>query len=85
VPSVLPGIAKLGRTASSSRSDTVKLKECRIIYRRVGDPEKREGYASAAGLTPGLYVAPNAAERKKAEGGDWGPDSRKPAKAPAED
>src|SRR3954452_1624479 len=58
-------VAKLGHSASRTQADVVKIKECRIIYRRADGPEK--GYARAATLTPTLYVDPNAVERKKAK------------------
>jgi hypothetical protein len=58
-------VVKLGHSASRSEAETVKVKECRIIYRRT-DSAKPTGYAGAATLTPTLYVDPNAAERRKA-------------------
>ena len=58
-------VVKLGHSASRSEAETVKVKECRIIYRRAGSA-KPNGYAEAATLTPKLYVDPNAAERRKA-------------------
>jgi hypothetical protein len=58
-------VIKLGHSASRSQAETVKVKECRIIYRRAGSA-KPIGYAEAATLTPSLYVDPNAAERRKA-------------------
>jgi hypothetical protein len=58
-------VVKLGHSASRSEAETVKVKECRIIYRRAGSANPK-GYAGAATLTPTLYVDPNAAERRKA-------------------
>ncbi len=58
-------VAKLGHSASRTQADTVKITECRMIYRRAAGPGK--GYARAATLTPTLYVDPNALERKKAK------------------
>jgi hypothetical protein len=58
-------VVKLGHSASRSQAETVKVKECRIIYRRA-DSAKPKGYAGAATLTPNFYVDPNAAERRKA-------------------
>jgi len=58
-------VVKLGHSASRSEAETVKVKECRIIYRRAGSA-KPKGYAGAATLTPTLYVDPKAAERRKA-------------------
>ena len=61
----LINIAKLGRTSSRSTADTTKIKECRIIYRRIGSPEVPSGFAIAADPTPTQYIDPNAFERKK--------------------
>jgi hypothetical protein len=58
-------VVKLGHSDSRSQTDTVKVKECRIIYRRTGSATAK-GYASTATVTPNLYVDPNAAERRKA-------------------
>ena len=58
-------VVKLGHSASRSEAETVKVKECRIIYRRVGSLQPKD-YAVATTLTPALYVDPNAAERRKA-------------------
>ena len=69
-PSSLISVAKFGRTSSRSTADTTKIKECRIIYRRIGSPEVPTGFAAAADPTPTLYVDPNAAERHKIAGGD---------------
>ena len=44
----------------------MKLKECRIVYRRTGSPQPG-GYAYAAGLNPTEYIDPNAAERRKGD------------------
>jgi hypothetical protein len=59
-------VAKLGHSASRSEAETVKVKECRIIYRRTNSG-KVDGYATATTLTPTLYVDPNADERRKAK------------------
>jgi hypothetical protein len=58
-------VVKLGHSASRSEAETVKVKECRIIYRRA-DSAKPKDYAGIPTLTPTLYVDPNAAERRKA-------------------
>jgi hypothetical protein len=55
-------IVKVGHAASRSQADTVKIKECRIVYRRGG---LETAPAGAAALTPTWYVDPNAAERRK--------------------
>ncbi len=58
-------VVKLGHSASRSEAETVKVKECRIIYRRVGTLKPKD-YAVATTLTPALYIDPNAVERRKA-------------------
>src|SRR5262249_55732292 len=58
-------LVRLGHSASRTEAETVKVKECRIIYKRVG-PAKPTEYAVTTTLTPALYVDPNAAERRKA-------------------
>ncbi len=86
VPAAVLSVAKLGRTASRSQSDSIKIKECRIIYRRSGGPDRLAGYADAAS-TPTQYVDPNAAGRRKspdhAEGRDWSDDDGADAPAPS--
>jgi hypothetical protein len=57
---------KLGRTASRSRSDTVKVKECRIIYRRAGSQGPPPDFSEVASLAPSQYVDPNASVRHQA-------------------
>jgi Flp pilus assembly protein TadG len=47
-------------------SDTTKITESRIIYKRAGGPVLPNSYADAPGLTPTFYLDPNAAERRKA-------------------
>lgn len=71
----LLSVAKLGRTSSRSQADTTKIKECRIIYRRIGSPEVPAGFSAAADPTPTQYIDPNAAERHRIATG--GEDSRK--------
>jgi hypothetical protein len=66
LPAALVNVAKLGRSEHHSQSDTLKLKECRIVYRRSGAVAKPEGYAKAADLNPAQYIDPNAAERRRA-------------------
>jgi len=65
LPAPLLNLGKLGRSESVTQADTVKIKECRIVYRRSGDPDRPKGYASAAGLNPTRYIDPNDAERRK--------------------
>jgi hypothetical protein len=57
---------KLGHSNSHCEAETVKVKECRIIYKRTGSANPN-GYAGATTLTPALYVDPNATERRKAK------------------
>jgi hypothetical protein len=64
VPSDLLKIAKFGRTASRSQADVVKIKECRMIYRRTSRSQEH-GFASDADCSPTRYLDPNDAERKK--------------------
>jgi hypothetical protein len=71
-------VLKLGHSTSRSQAETVKVTECRIIYRRSGSA-KPKGYAEAAALSPISYVDPNAAERRKATQAPQGP-----AKPPGE-
>ena len=70
IPAALINVAKLGHSESRSQSDTTKLKECRIVYRRIGTSSGQNGYASAAGLNPTEYIDPNAIERQKKPGED---------------
>lgn len=83
LPAAVLNVAKLGRTASRSQSDSLKIKECRIIYRRSLGSDKSMGYADAA-LTPTQYVDPNAADRRKAsgatEGAGWGDAEENPGR-----
>jgi hypothetical protein len=58
-------VLKLRHSASRTEAETVKVKECRIIYRRSG-AAKPKGYAEPATITPTAYVDPNAPERRKA-------------------
>lgn len=77
--STILSVAKLGRTSSRSVADTTKIKECRIIYRRIGSPEVPTGFSPAADPTPTQYVDPNAAERHKLASGE---DDKKPDTLP---
>jgi hypothetical protein len=67
LPNPLLAAVKLGHTASRSRADSVKIKECRIIYRRAMRPVSPEVFAEQAGLTPTAYHDPNGPERRQAE------------------
>jgi hypothetical protein len=65
LPAPLLSIGKIGLTADRSQADSTKIKECRIIYRRVGSVMPPGDFAAAASPTPSQYVDPNAAERHK--------------------
>jgi hypothetical protein len=66
VPAELLKIAKFGHTASRSQADVLKIKECRIIYRRTSRSEDN-GFASDVESSPTRYLDPNDAERKKSD------------------
>lgn len=58
-------VGKIGRTASRTQADNLKIKECRILYKKVGvegtPPEI--GFADRATLQPEPYIDPNAEAR----------------------
>lgn len=62
---VMPSAVKVGRTAKSSRADTVKIKECRIIYRRAGSTGPPPDFSEVASLAPAKYLDPNDDARHK--------------------
>jgi hypothetical protein len=66
IPAEILKIAKFGRTATRSQSDTVKIKECRIIYRRSSHAEEN-AFSSDVDCAPMHYLDPNESERKKQE------------------
>jgi hypothetical protein len=66
VPAEILKIARFGRTASRSQADVVKIKECRMIYRRSDHPGKRL-FSSDIECSPTRYIDPNEAERRKPE------------------
>ena len=68
--STVLSVAKFGHSSSRSTADTTKIKECRIIYRRIGSPEVPSGFSSVADPTPTQYVDPNALERHKIATGE---------------
>ena len=70
LPAPLLSIGKIGLTADRSQADSVKIKECRIIYKRAGTTLPPPDFAAAATSTPVPYVDPNAIERRKAASGD---------------
>jgi hypothetical protein len=63
LPTDLVTVAKFGRTATSNQSDTLKIKECRIIYRKA-DRAPFGSFADEAAHTPELYIDPNECERR---------------------
>ena len=64
VPAELLKIAKFGRTTSRSQADVVKIKECRIVYRRASPAEESQ-FSSDVDVSPKRYLDPNESERKK--------------------
>jgi hypothetical protein len=68
LPVPIVSIGKIGLTADRSQADSVKIKECRIIYRRSLGAIPPGEFAALATPTPSPYVDPNAVERKKAAG-----------------
>jgi len=63
VPADILKIAKFGRSSTRSQADTIKIKECRIIYRK-SSHEQDAAFASEAGVNPTHYVDPNEADRR---------------------
>jgi hypothetical protein len=59
---------KLGHSASRSQADTVKIKECRIIYRRAGASGPPPDFSEIASLEPTEYLDPNALARRRLNG-----------------
>jgi hypothetical protein len=66
IPGELLKIAKFGRTLNRSQADTVKIKECRMIYRRADHPGEKQ-FSADVDCVPARYIDPNEAERKKPE------------------
>jgi hypothetical protein len=80
LPSDILAVGKLGRRATRTQADQLKIKECRIVYRRAARPGSPPAYAKLATLTPTQYVNPNDAQRRKATkepGEDAVPDEKK--------
>ena len=65
-PVPLIKVGKLGRTATRIQADSVKIKECRIVYKKAGcmESEPELGFAERSSLTPEPYLDPNAEARK---------------------
>ncbi len=57
-------LAKIGRTSSKVQADNLKIKECRIVYKKVGAKDPEFGFAESATLGPEPYLDPNAEARK---------------------
>ncbi|MHC5541651.1 hypothetical protein ACYOEI_25800 [Singulisphaera rosea] len=62
-PANMLSLAKLGRTSSRTQSDTLKIRECRIVYKK-SRPTDHGDYAEQANWTPPVYVDPNIQARK---------------------
>jgi hypothetical protein len=88
--SQLLSLGKLGRTSTRSQSDSVKIKECRILYKKAepGLAHRSGEYAAQASWSPAPYVDPNAPERRlaKTKPGDAGKpdDANEPVVAKAQ-
>ena len=65
-PIALVKVGKLGRTASRTQADNLKIKECRIVYKKAGctAEEPAIGFAEHSTLSPEPYIDPNAEARK---------------------
>ena len=50
-------IATVGRTKGRTQSDSVKIKECRILYRKAADSDTPEGFAADPAQGPACYHA----------------------------
>jgi hypothetical protein len=66
LPPDLFKVGTLGRSASRSQADSLKIKECRIVYRRSPHPAPEAEFSDLATLTPTRYVDPNAPDQRKA-------------------
>jgi hypothetical protein len=80
LPAPLLSIGKIGLTADRSQADSIKIKECRIIYRRSPGAVPPDEFAAMATPTPVPYVDPNAAERRKATGDEKASEAKGPKK-----
>lgn len=85
-PVPLVKVGKLGRTATRTQADNVKIKECRIVYKKAGcsATEPELGFADHSSLTPEPYVDPNAEARKHVVAKPVA-DAEKPAEAATKD
>lgn len=58
-------IGKFGLSKTTNQADTLKIKECRIIYKRAAAPNSSSpAFAASTTLAPTLYLDPNAIERR---------------------
>ncbi len=73
-------IATLGRTHGRTQSDNLKIKECRILYRKAAATDTAEGFAAEPGLDPARYHTPTA-EGAKEETSKTAAEHHEPAKA----
>jgi hypothetical protein len=64
LPTASLQVGKLGRCATRSQADKLKIEECRIVYRRAAKSASPCAYAEVATLTPAQYVNPNDSERR---------------------
>jgi hypothetical protein len=61
LPAPLPAVGglSLGRTASRTQSDSVKIKECRIVYKRAGSLDPEPGFSADPEVSPARYRDPD--------------------------
>ena len=59
-------VGKFGHTGSKTQADSIKIKECRIVYKKAGctASEPEFGFAQLANQSPEPYLDPNAEARK---------------------
>jgi hypothetical protein len=57
----------VGGTVTRSQTDSLSIKECRIIHKKAGagPPSESGGYAPEPSWTPTCYIDPNASSRKR--------------------
>jgi hypothetical protein len=65
-PVPLLKVGKFGHTGSKTQADSIKIKECRIVYKKAGctAAEPEFGFAKLANQSPEPYLDPNAEARK---------------------
>lgn len=57
LPSPLGRLATLGRTNGRTQSDSLKIKECRVLYKKASETDTPEGFAAVPDLDPLRYRA----------------------------